>query len=90
MGQIQLTHEEREEALQRFGYTETQARFLSIAALHSGYFLGRQYLYFLNERADEPVDTLVEKLFHYGHATAAAYEATPTCITSEPELFMRF
>jgi len=39
MSQIPLTNEARHEALQRFGYTEREARFLCLAALHGGYFL---------------------------------------------------
>jgi len=41
-----MTNEQRVMALQRFGYNAAEAQFLCIAALHSGYFLRRQYLSF--------------------------------------------
>jgi hypothetical protein len=42
-----MTNEERITALRRFGYDAQEAQFLSIAALHSGYFLRRQFLSFV-------------------------------------------
>ena len=33
-------------ALQAFGYTEEEARFLYVVATHSGYFVARQFLAF--------------------------------------------
>jgi hypothetical protein len=39
-----MTPPERIAALQNFGYDADEARFLSITALHSGYFLRRQFL----------------------------------------------
>src|SRR5437867_6186053 len=43
-----MTTLERIEALQDFGYNLDEARFLCTAALHSGYFLRRQFLSFIN------------------------------------------
>ena len=42
-----MTNAERIQALQRLGYTEREAAFLCLAALHGGYFLRRQYAQFL-------------------------------------------
>jgi hypothetical protein len=42
-----MTHDtDRSQALEGFGYTARQAQFLSLVALHSGYFLRRQYVTF--------------------------------------------
>ena len=38
--------------LQKLGYTEREAAFLYLVGIHSGYFLRRQYLAFI-EREDE-------------------------------------
>jgi hypothetical protein len=38
-----MTDAERINALQALGYNEREAAFLCLAALHSGYFLRRQY-----------------------------------------------
>jgi hypothetical protein len=37
---------ERSRALAYFGYTSRQAHFLTLVALHGGYFLRRQYVQF--------------------------------------------
>jgi hypothetical protein len=72
MSQIQLTNEERIRALRQHGYTEREAQFLCLAALHSGYFLRRQYAQFLGKEARGSMTTLIEKLFANSHAVAAA------------------
>ena len=41
------TGDERIARLEELGYTEREAAFLVLAALHSGYFLRRQYQEFL-------------------------------------------
>ena len=38
-----MTWEERADAVASLGFTTRQARFLALAALHSGYCLRRQY-----------------------------------------------
>ncbi len=43
-----MTTPERIKALQNFGYDLDEARFLCTAALHSGYFLRRQFLAFID------------------------------------------
>lgn len=42
-----MTTEQRIESVERFGYSTREAGFLVLAALHSGYFLRRQYCAFL-------------------------------------------
>jgi hypothetical protein len=41
-----ITDIERSQALEQFGYTPRQAHFLTLVALHGGYFLRRQYVQF--------------------------------------------
>src|SRR5258707_11863470 len=73
MSQIPLKNEEREKALQRFGYTEREAHFLCMAALHGGYFLRRQYDGFLGRPDGGNATQLVEKALAKGHAKSFAY-----------------
>lgn len=39
-----MTTDQKISAIQRFGYTEPEARFLCLVALHGGYFVRRQFL----------------------------------------------
>ncbi len=57
-----MTNEERVMALQRFGYNAEEAHFLCIAALHSGYFLRRQFLGFIQGTKGWKELALVNKL----------------------------
>jgi hypothetical protein len=56
-------------ALQELGYTEREAQFLELAALHSGYFLRRQFNAFLGQTRGRAAGDFVQKLFHRDHAT---------------------
>jgi hypothetical protein len=56
-----------------FGYTEPEARFLYIAATHSGYFTVRQFLKFVQAKSGKRSAGFVEKLFALGHASAQRY-----------------
>lgn len=75
MSQIRLTNAERIQALERLGYNEREARFLCLAALHSGYFLRRQYCQFLNKAVGGTAAALVEKLLEKGHGRVTRYAA---------------
>jgi len=75
MSQIVLTTAERSEALQRFGYNEREASFLCLAALHSGYFLRRQYGEFLGRQDGGSITQLIEKTLDAGHVRVATYRA---------------
>ena len=63
-----ITAEDRIQALRQLGYTQREAGFLCLAALHSGYFLRRQYCRFIGLVSGRPDDNLVEKLLARGHA----------------------
>jgi len=45
---LPMTMTERIAALKRFGYNTEEARFICLAALHSGYFVRRQFLAFID------------------------------------------
>ena len=60
-------------SLRRFGYTEAEARFLHIAATHSGYFTVQQFLSFAGASYGKRNARFAEKLFALGHASAQRY-----------------
>jgi hypothetical protein len=70
MSQIHLTDSERAQALVRLGYSLREAEFLTLAALHGGYFLRRQYCRFLGSGS---AALLIEKLLTLGHGQATTY-----------------
>jgi hypothetical protein len=55
------------DALQAFGYTEQEARFLYIVATHSGYFVARQYLGFVGAHPGKRTTLLWNKLESLRH-----------------------
>jgi hypothetical protein len=55
-------------ALQAFGYTDAEARFLYLVATHSGYFLARHFLAFAGARWGKRTDVFWHKLESNGHA----------------------
>jgi hypothetical protein len=61
------------EALTEFGYTVSEARFLYIVALHSGYFTARQFLAFVDAKRGYRTHSLAQKLITQGHATMREY-----------------
>jgi hypothetical protein len=61
-----MTDDERVAALWGLGYTEREAAFLVLAALHSGYFLRRQYLTFTGAYKGRVDDLLVRKVIERG------------------------
>ena len=62
-----MTPLERIEALRNFGYDLEEARFLCTAALHSGFFLRRQFLSFINGMKGWKDVVLLNKLKANGH-----------------------
>jgi hypothetical protein len=62
-----MTNEERIFALQNCGYTHRQATFLCTVALHSGYFLRRQYHKFLGQKPGASAERLIERGRAKGH-----------------------
>lgn len=73
MAQINLTNQERIQGLQRLGYSEREAAFLCLAALHGGYFLRRQYCRFLGKPAGGTAAQLIEKLLAKEHAKGTTF-----------------
>ena len=67
MTHLSMTNDERIAAIQRLGYSEREATFLCLAALHGGYFLRRQYNCFVNCGRGGNADRLVEKATFQGH-----------------------
>jgi len=61
------------EALTAFGYTVSEARFLYIVAMHSGYFTARQFLAFVDAKRGYRTHSLTQKLITQGHATMREY-----------------
>src|SRR5213592_572731 len=62
-----MTPLERIEGLQNFGYDLEEARFLCTAALHSGFFLRRQFLAFIDGTKGWKDVVLLNKLKANGH-----------------------
>lgn len=61
-------------ALQSLGYTDREAAFLYLAAVHSGYFLRRQFDYFIDRNKGSIVMNFVKKATAAGHIEAFEYK----------------
>jgi hypothetical protein len=59
-------------ALQAFGYTEEEARFLYIVATHSGYFVARQFLAFAGVQWGKRTTVFWNKLQSHKHARSSS------------------
>ena len=64
-----MTYRERISAIRAMGYTPRESGFLELVALHSGYFLRRQYNQFLDRKRGGTTAALIRKLLQKGHAT---------------------
>lgn len=60
-----MTHTERTYALRCWGFSSLESEFLTIAALHSGYFLRRQFDAL--HKSGSQTQRFIEKLEHGGH-----------------------
>jgi hypothetical protein len=60
-------------AIQAFGYTESEARFLYIVATHSGYFIPRQFIAFTGAKWGKRSTHFAEKIESRGHAAWRKY-----------------
>jgi hypothetical protein len=58
------------ENLRSLGYTQDEARFLYLVAMHSGYFSARQYLTFTGAKSGEKSMAFTQKVLGKGHAAA--------------------
>ena len=61
-------------AIQSLGYTADEARFLYLVAVHSGYFVPRQFLTFVDGKWGKRSDKFVAKLESRGHVTWREYD----------------
>jgi hypothetical protein len=57
----------------RFGYDANEAEFLALAAIHSGYFVRRQFAKFLGQERGGNAQRFIEKLLQKRHATFTRY-----------------
>jgi len=62
------------EAIQNFGYTQQEARFLYVVAVHSGYFTQRQYTEFGPKKAGCIASAFTSKLVARGRASEHKYQ----------------
>jgi hypothetical protein len=60
-------------AVEALGYTPDEARFLYIAATHSGYFVPRQFIAFVGVKWGKRSDHFTKKLESRGHASWREY-----------------
>ncbi len=60
------------ERIQQLGYTESEARFLYIVAVFSGYFTMRQFRAFSGSRCGKRPNCFAQKLIAQGHARVCA------------------
>ena len=60
-------------ALQSLGYTEREAAFLYLVAAHSGYFLRRQFNYFIDRHRGSIAHRFIEKAQAAGHIETIDY-----------------
>jgi hypothetical protein len=60
-------------ALQTFGYTEREASFLYLVAVHSGYFLRRQFDYFIDRNKGAIAQSFLQKSRVAGHIEVIDY-----------------
>jgi hypothetical protein len=67
------TNDERIKALERIGYSELEAGFLCLAALHGGYFLRRQFAHFLGRQDGGTVTQLMQKALGQNHVRTSTW-----------------
>ncbi len=65
--------EEAISVFRRFGYDANEAAFLVLAAIHSGYFVRRQFAEFLGQERGGSEQRFIEKLLQKRHATFTRY-----------------
>jgi hypothetical protein len=61
--------------LRKLGYTEREAAFLYLVGIHSGYFLRRQYLAFIEREDGAMVQRFLQKVVELQHAHPVEYAA---------------
>lgn len=68
-----MTTEQKISAIQSFGYTESEAQFLCLVALHGGYFVRRQFLYSAGCELGKRAQDFIDKLTTRKHACREIY-----------------
>jgi hypothetical protein len=68
--------EDQIETIAALGYTVTEARFLYLAATHSGYFTLRHFLTFSGAHRGKRSTSFAQKLLRHGHASVRDYMGT--------------
>ncbi len=68
-----MTNEDRIRNLQSLGYTQTEAGFIVVAALHSGHFVRRQFCTFADATRGGAETRFIEKLTANRHAETMSY-----------------
>jgi hypothetical protein len=63
-----MTTQMQIQSIQSFGYSQAEARFLRFVALHSGYFLRRQFLRSVDCGRGKRAQDFIEELIARGHA----------------------
>jgi hypothetical protein len=70
-----VTNEQRIASLQSAGYTEREAAFLCLAALHSGYFVRRQFSFFIGKNSGQLDENFLKRALGNNHVRATTYRA---------------
>jgi hypothetical protein len=68
-----MTLEQQIHAIEQFGYSEPEARFLRLVALHGGYFVRRQFLQSANCELGKRAQDFIEKVTGRKHACREIY-----------------
>ncbi|HVR22986.1 MAG TPA: hypothetical protein VMU26_06660 [Candidatus Polarisedimenticolia bacterium] len=68
-----MTREQQIRAVEGFGYTEAEARFLCLVALHGGYFVRRQFLHSAGCELGKRAQDFVDKTTARKHACREVY-----------------
>jgi hypothetical protein len=84
-----MTHMQRMRDIQALGYTEREADFLCQAALHSGYFVRRQYLEFSGCERGRADTALIEKASAAGHVKELRFRFNRTVYSFCSKPFFR-
>ena len=63
-----MTIENQIQAIQALGYSKSEAQFLRLVALHSGYFVRRPFLPYLGALRGKRAQDLIDELIGRGHA----------------------
>ena len=69
-----MTDQERISNLEAFGYSTDEARFLALVALHSGYFVRRQFDAAIDVNRGKRTLAFTDKLLYRGHARRYVFE----------------